>query len=92
MVWLVVVIVLMVEVERPKKSRRNGSYSNLSRFMNMVREALVATMTKTPATWLPLRLYTSEVSTVPKARVPLSKASHTRSSLASSQRSLEAEE
>lgn len=69
-------------------ARIDGSHSRVSRFISMVREALVTSVTWTPPSVPPVRFQISQESMVPKAISPRSARLRSPGTLSSSQAAL----
>ena len=65
----------------PKNESSSSSQSRVSRFISIVRLALVGSVTWTPPSTPPVRFHSSQVSVLPKTASPASAASRTPSTL-----------
>ncbi len=63
----------------PKNDSSSSSQSSVSRFISMVRLALVTSVTCTPPRGPPVRFHSTQVSGVPKIASPLSASARTPS-------------
>ena len=70
-----------MEAGTPKASRISSSHYSVSRSMNMVREALVTSVTWTPPSVPPVRFQSTQQSVLPKTRSPASALARAPSTL-----------
>jgi len=68
-----------IDLGTPKKPRSSSSQSRGSRFISMVRLALVGSVTWTPPLAPPVRFHSSQESVLPKIASPASAAAWTPS-------------
>ena len=74
-------IVGSIDIGMPRASHSAWSHSRVSRFINMVRDALVTSVTCRALPFLRVRFHVSHVSTVPKINSPRSARSRAPSTL-----------